>query len=601
MEGSVSARIGLRFVGLLMLFVGLLLAVVLGPLAPAARAETVLSQNWEGGLASQTPSSSSIDPLTGKQNQWLIFSGGYPGIGGNGGASGQEPGQGTPDTSAEALGADGRPGWPAGANPFYLPGSEEPAADNPARDAHNFWHVQESPQAVSINPFITSNLISLPPGESSALPAPPSGSKVAWFGSESSGTYCATMAQIEANPSNTAGSENGCETPAEEAEQPEGGAGAGNTVQEGELVSPPFSLAVASSAVMHFESWFEVEAVAANLFDIMEVDYTTNAGTKEDPFKWHLAGTLNPANYTNGAANQGYTDEGLNTPGSWQSMLVDLTPAIGSPHVRVRFVFDTWDVLYNGFRGWLLGNVSVVTPSDAPAPQITSVAACSGTSVSPVTVIGGSGFFLGSKVRLDGEEEQAQTPSSSRIEIPAPPEGVHTVQIVDPNGTTVSNVYTFDEPSSCEPSPPPPSSTSSPAPSPTPSPTPPFASPPAEAAATSENGLGSPAPTCADHSVTLVGGITVQASCFHVTKGGQLVTTGHIRVNGLDVVISGSGGFTLDTKKLKLYASGQVNVYAGSLHIYHGKLSWDFKKKLDLGVPKGLKIKGLPVSWDITV
>lgn len=133
------------------------------------------------------------------------------------------------------------------------------------------------------------------------------------------------------------------------------------------------------------------------------------------------------------------------------------------------------------------------------------------------------------------------------------------------------------------PPPPPP-----PAPSPQPPPPPP--------GATSDNGLGSPAPTCPDHSVTLAGAITVEASCFHLTSGGQLAATGHIRVNGLDIVASGSGGFTLDTKSLTLSAKGEVDAYAGSLHIYHGTLSWKFKQKLELGVPKNFKIKGLPVG-----
>lgn len=120
-------------------------------------------------------------------------------------------------------------------------------------------------------------------------------------------------------------------------------------------------------------------------------------------------------------------------------------------------------------------------------------------------------------------------------------------------------------------------------------------------APTSDEGLGAPTPTCANHSVTLAGSITVEASCFRVNGDGTLSATGHIRVNGLDVVTSGSGGFTLDLKKLALSASGVVDVYAGSLHIYHGSFSWDFTKKLSLGVPKGLKIKGLPVGGEITV
>ena len=124
--------------------------------------------------------------------------------------------------------------------------------------------------------------------------------------------------------------------------------------------------------------------------------------------------------------------------------------------------------------------------------------------------------------------------------------------------------------------------------------------PPPPPGATSDNGLGAPVPTCADHSVTLPGGITIEASCFHVS-GEKLTAAGHIRVNGLDLVVSGSGDFTISTKKLKLDADAEVDAYAGSLHIYHGTISWEFTKKLSLGAPKNLKIKGLPVSGEIAV
>lgn len=129
---------------------------------------------------------------------------------------------------------------------------------------------------------------------------------------------------------------------------------------------------------------------------------------------------------------------------------------------------------------------------------------------------------------------------------------------------------------------------------------PPPPPPPPPPTATSENGLGAPTPTCANHSITLPGGITIEASCFKVS-GETLTATGHIRVNGLDLVVSGHGGFTIDTKKLKLDASTEVDAYAGSLHIYHGDLSWDLTKKLSLGAPNNFKIKGLPVTGEIAV
>lgn len=125
--------------------------------------------------------------------------------------------------------------------------------------------------------------------------------------------------------------------------------------------------------------------------------------------------------------------------------------------------------------------------------------------------------------------------------------------------------------------------------------------PPSPPGATSENGYGVPRSSCEDHSVTLTGSVTVEASCFHVASDGELTATGRIRVNGLDIVISKSGEFTLDPKTRRLSVSGDVDVYAGSLHIYHGDFSWDLAKQIALAVPKDLEIKGLPVGGEITL
>jgi hypothetical protein len=448
-----------------------LLAIGFGPAITPAAATTVLRQDWESGLKSEIPAAT--DPLTKKADQWLTFSGGFPHVGG----FGEEPAQGKPDT--ELVGADGTAGWPSSVKFFGDGGTE--TTDTPAQDRHNLWHVQSNPQNISINPFIKANLVSLPTGDSGALPTPTSGSGVAWFGSESSGTFCDTLTELEANPDNQPGANNGCETNPDPEEHPGGGVGFGETDEEGELVSPPFSLVGAASAVLHLNSWFEVEAVEANLFDIMEIDYTTKPGTASEPFEWHELGSLNPENDTAGAAYEDYTDEGQNTPASWQPILGDLAPAIGEPEVRVRFVFDTWDVLYNGFRGWLIDDINVTTPSDAGTPQITGVDTCSGTSVAPITVIHGSNFFVGSTVKLDGIEQPGQTPSSTRIEIPAIEAGTHTIQVIDPDGGATSNVFTVAQPSSCEPAPvvvPPPSPTITPNPGPPPTVVVPASKPP---------------------------------------------------------------------------------------------------------------------------
>jgi hypothetical protein len=412
---------------------------------PSAASTVILSQEWEHGLASETPSATENDPLTGKPNQWLVFSGGFPEVGG---AHTEGPGQGTQDT--EQVGNDGRSGWPAAVKFFGDGGAE--TSDTPASDRHNLWHVQLEPQNVSINPFIASNLISLPSGDTTSLPAPPNGKNVAWFGAPSSGTFCGTLEEVEANPPNkeaiSKSEKNGCTTKIDEEEKPLGGAGAGGTVEEGELVSPPFSLEGQASAALHFNSWFEIEGVEANLFDVMEIDYTTDEGTATDPFKWHEAGTLNPANNTGGESFENFTDEGRNTLGGWRPVLVNLTPAAGSAHVRVRFVFDTWDVLFNGFRGWLIDDVRAVAPSDAVAPELAAVDVCTAGTTPSVTVIRGKNFVVGSKVKLNGTEETAQTPSATRIEIPPIGSGSHTLQVIGPEGLA-SNEFTVEQPESC--------------------------------------------------------------------------------------------------------------------------------------------------------
>lgn len=539
------------------------LSIGFGAAAASATTSVVLEQNWDTGghpLYSQIPASATNpDPLTGKPDQWLIFSGGRSAMPGS--SEGGETG--SPDTSAETPQLIGEPYGP----------------DNPEADAHNFWHVQEDPQNVCLaNPALFPDLVTLGPGDNGCFLPPVSPPNDLSFsqvsGTQSSGFCGANFALLEANQT----PKSGCDSEA---------------VEVGSVISPPFNLTGASSALLHMESWFDIESVDANVFDVMEVEYTTEEGTAAHPFQWHSLGALNPISNPAGEDAQDNTNNGFLTAPSWAEIEVDLQPVInegvGLNHVRLRFAFDTYDNLYNGFRGWNIDNLHVETPFNAPAPVITGVQSCVGNNLATSTSIQGSNFLLSSKVSVDGgEPEEAQTPSASLIEIPVISTGTHTLQVIDPNGTVKSNVFTVDQPASCQPTETTTTTTATSTPAPPPPPPPP--------AATSENGLGAPAPTCAEHSITLAGSITVEASCFHVKSGGQLTTTGHVRVNGLDLVLSGAGAFTLDTKSLTLSAKGEVDAYAGSLHIYHGTLSWKFKKKLELGVPKNFKIKGLPVG-----
>ncbi len=114
-----------------------------------------------------------------------------------------------------------------------------------------------------------------------------------------------------------------------------------------------------------------------------------------------------------------------------------------------------------------------------------------------------------------------------------------------------------------------------------------------------DNGKGAPtpAPNCA-HFSQKIGPVTVLASCFTGGKG-VWKATGRIRVSGLD--LESSGTFTIDTVNLKISADAAVDAYAGSMLLFHGEWSWSLPQEKELAVPKGLKIKGLPVAGTLKI
>jgi hypothetical protein len=127
------------------------------------------------------------------------------------------------------------------------------------------------------------------------------------------------------------------------------------TANSGDLISPSFSLAGATSAQVQFQSWWEIEAVDPAAHDLMTVSYSTDGGAH-----WTSAGQLNPADDPpNAQPFQDLTNNGFQAPASWQPYTFDLLGAAGQPNVMLRFHFDTRDRFYNGFRGWLLDNVVV--------------------------------------------------------------------------------------------------------------------------------------------------------------------------------------------------------------------------------------------------
>jgi len=202
----------------------------------------------------------------------------------------------------------------------------------PAWQATGMWHVQPDPQQIQVISALRDKLVTLP--DAGFLPAPQQGAAAAWFGEAATGTYCGSdYATVKQSPSD------GCTS---------------SGPQTGTLTSPAFSLAGRTQAYLKFGSWWEIEAVNADVADLMTVEYSVNGGP------WAIAQTLNPLDPAWGGGHQSYSDAGVRTSGLWQQQAVDLSPAAGAAQVRVRFGFDTVDTRRNGFRGLLLDNVAIV-------------------------------------------------------------------------------------------------------------------------------------------------------------------------------------------------------------------------------------------------
>jgi uncharacterized protein YutD len=220
--------------------------------------------------------------------------------------------------------------------------------------ATGFWHVVSLPDAIRVSPDINGPLVTLGPQESDnqlhltyepgRLAPAYSRPNVWWYGEDSTGTYIGSAFQSI----------------------PQVFKGGGTSVQPnvGELISPLINLRGYRKAFLIFFTVWEIESVDADAFDLLsdavKVDVST-AGNFEP------IDLLNPIVDVNGPAHIPYVS-GINifdpfstleprTP-IWTPAGADLSAYAGQ-EIRLRFRFDTVDTLYNGFRGWMIDNVTV--------------------------------------------------------------------------------------------------------------------------------------------------------------------------------------------------------------------------------------------------
>jgi hypothetical protein len=118
---------------------------------------------------------------------------------------------------------------------------------------------------------------------------------------------------------------------------------------------------------LRFKTWWEIESVNPSNFDIMSIEI--DDGEVVTPLA-RLNPTTDPAEADRQAL--AYTSGGFKTAPSWENVAIDIRDFRGQT-VRVRFVFNTVDERYNGFRGWMVDDVRVSTGTSeiVPSPNLT--------------------------------------------------------------------------------------------------------------------------------------------------------------------------------------------------------------------------------------
>jgi hypothetical protein len=127
----------------------------------------------------------------------------------------------------------------------------------------------------------------------------------------------------------------------------------------GSLESPNLNLAGYLYGKLSFWSWWEVEGMnPATGYDKMLV-----MAKKTTDSSWTLLGALNPWEdpIKQGEivfSGEAYSSGGYYQPGIWVKHSFDLSSYAGS-QISIRFMFDSGDRFYNGYRGWLIDDVMV--------------------------------------------------------------------------------------------------------------------------------------------------------------------------------------------------------------------------------------------------
>lgn len=212
-----------------------------------------------------------------------------------------------------------------------------------------YWH--RSTLVGTTNVAVAAGLVSLGTGDDSrgALPSPGAGAQSLWFGADAYGNYAGELTSTGALGGLSNMGDLG---------------GTSTDVRSGLATSPEFIVpTTGGSPQVTFRSWFEIESVNPRRFDLMTLSVRDADGVTE-------VLRLNPGtDPSGGRPNLPFTSGGFNASPVWTTETADLSAYKGR-RIQLVFAFNTGDVLYNAFRGWIVDDVALRLSSGAAASRI---------------------------------------------------------------------------------------------------------------------------------------------------------------------------------------------------------------------------------------
>ena len=215
---------------------------------------------------------------------------------------------------------------------------------------NNTWHVHTT-STVGVNKAYTANEVKLAPNDTSdGAIHTPLGQQCFWYGNG---------VQEDTTFGNFLGSQSSVSPLS-------GGSSIGSS---GELISPLIDLTNETGNLkLSFDTYWEIESVNPNSsgFDVMTISVS-----EDDGVSWRNLAKLNPLSDPQTDITRApipFSNTGYNSAPAWLTQeaisLVDIDKkTLSGKNIRLKFTFNTRDGKYNGFRGWMIDNITITEGS----------------------------------------------------------------------------------------------------------------------------------------------------------------------------------------------------------------------------------------------